>query len=139
MENETIFELTRNDWKYKGILFAYLDYKNFEFDDDISDLHKHEVVVTIWADENDDWIAKGRVKFSSGNKAVFEKNYGKNRNETKILTELYQEIPLKNKKWCRNKTQDIQGMMEILEKNNVIESIIVCEKEPSNKKYDDNQ
>lgn len=133
-KTQGIFDLSRTDWDYRGILFAEMDIDEMEKQmRNISPPIKQEwiagLMMIIWIDENKEWNMKCRIKFPSGNKQIMHKNYGKDCSETKILQELY-HIPLKNKVWTRNEVGTSDGMLDIMKNLDMIESIrVVDEKE----------
>lgn len=121
-----IFVLDRDDWSYKGVLFA---------DFDISEVEKNSpspmsvppnftagFMMIIWTDENGKWHAKMRIKFPSGSKISGEREFGKDSNETKILSQIYKDTALINKRWYKNPDGSIRGMLKIIEKSNMVES-----------------
>lgn len=125
MNSEYIFDVSREDWQYKGLLFAEIDNQgviaNYPGEAPPPRGYVAGFMALIWVDESGEWHVKGRFKFPSGNKQTIGKSFGKECNETKILTSLYQ-FPFKNKKWYPNKKGTIEGIMEILEESDMIES-----------------
>lgn len=132
-----IFDLTNPDWKYKGVLFAELDndktFSEPEFIDMPSPPKNFIVGVMgiIWTDEKDIWNLKLRFKLPSGIKQVMGFNFkneqesGVNVNETYILQSLYKKIPMKNKTWTKNPAETPMGILEIIQKLDMIESMTV--------------
>lgn len=129
-KDDIIFDLTRKDWKYKGVLFGEVD--NSQLDNcgmpPTPQKFAAGIMAVIWVDEEGTWHHKTRLKFlQSGNKHVFIKNYkkqkqeGVNVNETYVLQDIY-KFPLIYKLWTPNPSGEASGMLEILEKLNMIES-----------------
>lgn len=130
-ESTYIFDLTNPNYSYKGILFAELDFEEMD------KLAKSPfptpknyfagIMALIWTDEKGIWNVKFRIKFPSGNKQVSSKDYTEEFekkikvNETYILNELY-KMPMKNKNWMKNPDGTIDGILNILEKSDMIES-----------------
>ena len=130
-KSNIIFDLTRQDWNYKGILFAEMD-NNVIFGDMppyMKPLKDYVIGVMsiIWTDEKGIWRQKTRLKFPSGNKQVFEKDYGQVCNETKVLTDIYR-LGLINKTWYPNKDGTCEGILRTLEESDMIESMRVVGK-----------
>ena len=133
-EEEVVCDLTRKDWKYKGILFAEMDSSDPELVKSVGEMPPDYVaglMAVVYVDENGIWNAQARIKFPSGNKQVWRVEY-KNRedrqvNETLILQDFY-KLPLKNKGWYLNETEDQAGMFKILQDTNMIESIRILHK-----------
>lgn len=135
----TIFDITRKDWKYKGIFFAECDNKELSKNSGsfFPVLPKDFIIGImgiIYIDENNIWHSVMRLKFPSGTKQVIRRNYEKkskeniNINETYILNDFY-KFPMINKKWYKNPTEDIDGMLKIMEDSNMIESKKILSKE----------
>lgn len=122
MEN-VIFDFTRTDWKYKGVFTAFADIaecdKILGFPANDASSFLIEVWGIIWTDENNEWHAKLRFKFPSGTKEVGSKSYGKDCNETKILTDLY-KFPMRDKFWFKNPSQTGEGIYEIMVREDLI-------------------
>lgn len=123
-----IFVLDRDDWSYKGILFAEADVAIMFKDSGMPPPPKEWVagiMMMIWTDENGIWRSRIRFKYPSGNKMVASAEYGKDSNETKILSEIYSHVPMIYKKWYKNPDGSIEGMLKILEESDMIESKLV--------------
>lgn len=122
-KEEVIFDFTNPNWKYKGILFANFDTSEMEKEIGFPppSTFYGGFMAIIWIDENQDWIGKGRMKFSSGNKQIYSKNFGKKSSETEILQFFYQ-LPLKDKIWKKNPSEDVIGIIEIIKDLDMIES-----------------
>ena len=130
--SKVIFDLTRTDWIYKGILFAEVD--NAAIDKEFNcpfPAPKNFVVGVlgiIYVDEKGIWHGKMRLKFPSGNKQIctrdYDKEFKKNVkvNETYVLNDLY-KIPMINTAWYVNPDGSPAGMLKILEETDMIESI----------------
>lgn len=130
-EENYIFRFEKDSgWLYKGVLTAQIDKKAVyeEVNDkemplkDIS-TYQVEVLGMIWTDEVGEWNMKMRMKFPSGNKQAFSKKYGKDSNETFILQDMY-KMPMINKRWYKNPTGDLDKLIEIMLKNDLVESIV---------------
>jgi len=117
--NQTIFDLSNPKWIYKGVVSATLDHEEIMPGFPPPKGYIAEVIAIIWVNENSEWILKARMKFPSGNKQSYERNFGKNANETKLLTELYL-IPMKNKFWFPNVSGKGEDIIKILENNDMI-------------------
>ena len=134
-----IFDITNEKNIYKGVLFAELDHieaakkLNCPYPAPTSD-YIVGILALIWVDENGVWNAKMRLKFPSGNKQVISKKYEEEHkenihmNETYVLNHLY-EMPMKNKSWHKNKSGTPQGILDILEDTDMIESSTRVENE----------
>lgn len=130
--NKYIFDLTRKDWKYKGILLAECDIELFNKMDDcpmpLPIDYLIDIISLIWTDEKKDWNMKSRLKHPSGNKWVFSQNFKKidnnlkDINETYILTNFYKSFPMKNKRWFSNKNESAEGIIDLLIENEAIET-----------------
>lgn len=130
--SEVIFDLTKTDWTYKGVLFAEMD--NAEVDKEMNSPfptpkdYVAGVMAIIAIDPDGVWHLTARVKFPSGNKQVIRKAFDEehknqcNINETYILQYFYR-MPLKNKLWTANPDGTADGILKILEKTDMIESI----------------
>ena len=127
MSTEVIFDCTRKDWKYKGVLFAEIDCdKLFEDDSHLGPPpigFYGGILAVVYVDENGHWIYKQRIKFSSGNKQIVTKNFGKDRDENKIIENMCAHFPMKNQIWKKNLKEEGWGIIEILEDFDMIESI----------------
>jgi hypothetical protein len=126
-----IFDLTNPLFKYKGILSAIVD---------IDELSRSkacpchspkdsiiELIAIIWMNEKEEWNYKVRIKFPSGNKQVGGKNLGCYCNETKCLHDIYKIVPMKDKYWFKNPCGTVNGILEILEREEMILSIQTIE------------
>jgi hypothetical protein len=131
--SKVIFDLTNPKCIYKGVLFAEGD--NSQLDNfgipPIPQKFAPGIMAVIWVDEEGTWHHKTRMKFpQSGNKQVFSKNYKKeqqqgiNVNETYVLQDIY-KFPMKDKVWTPNPSGEGQGILEIIEKLDMIESAII--------------
>lgn len=133
-----IFDLTRLDYKYKGVLFAEAD--NAEVDKQMQTPfptpknYLAGIMAIIWTDENEVWHTKLRFKFPSGNKQVishsFDKEFeeGIKVNETYALQYLY-KFPMVNKTWLPNPDGTGMGIIDLIKKVDMIESIQIEEKD----------
>ncbi len=133
-----IFDVTREDWQYKGLLFAELDNQEIcNFSGLLNQGMPEDYIVgfmgLIWVDEKGIWNGKFRLKFPSENKQICHKIYDKEAknnipvNETVVLQEFY-KMPLIKKRWYKNESGKPEGILEILEKSDMIESKRVYEK-----------
>jgi hypothetical protein len=130
-KNNFIFDLTDFSKNYRGVLFAEVD--NEEMDNlwnsifGTSKRYVAGVMAVIWTDKDNKWFAKMRIKFPSGSKHVVSFDFSTpeyekiNVNETFILQYLYQ-MPMVNKIWTPNPSGDGIGIVEIMEKLDMIES-----------------
>lgn len=125
MTKDYIFEVARDDWLYKGILFAEAD--NKEIQDDCpfpkDDRFVTGIMGLIWVDEQGIWRGKIRLKFPSGNKICANVDGEKDWNETKILTGFY-KFPMINKRWYPNPDGSKEGILKIMQESNMIESMV---------------
>jgi hypothetical protein len=126
MTNENvIFEFRDDDGNnYRGVLFAEIDFAAIDKDID-SPVPQPKGFIAgfmaiIWTDKSNIWHMKGRTKFPSGSKMVHSKSYGKESNETLILQDLY-KMALHRKKWCKNNSGTVNGIMNIMHENDMIE------------------
>jgi hypothetical protein len=126
--SQIIFDLTRKDYSYKGVLFAELDNKAVQLEmGDPTPMPKGYiagVMAIIFTNENREWHLTARIKFPSGNKQVIRLQGGKDSNETKMLHELY-KMPLIHKKWTKNPDGTPEGILKIIEDLDMIESLMV--------------
>jgi hypothetical protein len=136
-EEKVIFDLTRLDHKYKGVLFAEVDLSQvdkamncpFRAPKD----YVAGIMALIWEDENGIWKSKTRIKYPSGNKQVFSLEYAKEHaegikvNETFILHSLY-KFPMINKKWYPNPKETPEGIIELMRDADMIESIKIIQR-----------
>jgi len=126
--SDVIFDCTRTDWKYKGVLFGEGDNSHDEVGwMKVPQKYAPGVMAIIWVDEEGTWHHKTRLKFpQSGSKQVFSKNYKKEQqqgikvNETYVLNDIY-KFPMINKTWTPNPSGDSWGIVEIMEKLDMIE------------------
>lgn len=125
-EQIIIFDLTRTDWKYKGVLFAEID-ENVMFSGigapPVNSDWYAGIMALIYVDEQGEWIYKQRVKFPSGNKQVGTKHFGKDSNENKIIEYMCSIFPMKNQIWKKNIKEDGWGIVEIIEDFDMIEDM----------------
>lgn len=131
-----IFDITRRDWKYKGVLLAQVDTEEINKEMNAAfptpKSYIAGIMGIIWVDERGVWNAKVMVKFPSGNKQVLTRIYegkqceGVNINTTYVLQDLYQ-LPIVNKNWYPNKDESPCGILDILAKTNMIDSYEVVE------------
>ena len=127
-------EIIFPDYKYKGVLFAEVDNeavdKKMNFPFPITKSYIAGIIGLIWVDEKEIWHSKFRIKFPSGNKQVFSQDYDEefkekvNMNVTYVLHKLY-KMPMKNKTWYPNPTEDIDGIIKIFKDSDMIESFKV--------------
>jgi hypothetical protein len=126
--SQVIFELTRTDYSYKGVLFAELD--NVALQKEMGDPtpmpkdYLIGVMAVIFTDEKGEWHLTARIKFPSGNKQVIRLQGGKDSNETKMLQELY-KMPLIHKRWTKNPDGSPEGILKTIEDLDMIESRMV--------------
>lgn len=127
-----IFDLTRKDYKYKGLLFAQIDNEAVIKESGISPppgcVWSAEIIAMIWTDENNVWNAKMMIIFPSGNMQCLRNSYPnqENVNETKILQEIY-KFPMVKKEWNKN-DGTIEGMFNILAENGKLEFVKMLNK-----------
>lgn len=123
-EQTVIFDLTKENCDYRGIIFADVDFAAMPdgCGPPLPASFQAGVMAIIFIDENGDWQLVSRIKFPSGNKQVIKKNFGKDSSETVILQTLY-NTPMKNKIWARNHGGKPDGIVKILEDLDMIESI----------------
>ena len=129
MEKNYIFKLDREDYNYRGILFADLDLKKISLDCPVnffSSNYETGFMGIIWTDEKGMWHFKGRVKFPSGNKMSTENSYEDEHKEELSLSVQYvledmKRLPLINEVWYPNPTGSIDGMIEIMKNSDMIE------------------
>lgn len=131
-----LFEFTRTDYLYKGIFFGELDHLdiNKQMGNVIPEIYLEAfntgVMGSIWVDEKGIWHSKVMVRYPSGSTTILGKDYdyaaekGIKINETYILQHIYQ-IPMKNKKWYPNPSGDIEGILNIMAKNDMINSFVI--------------
>ncbi|MFA7192373.1 MAG: hypothetical protein WC089_03700 [Candidatus Paceibacterota bacterium] len=124
-KNDYIFVLDREDYDYKGVLFAEADDLEMGGPKMPKD-YVAGIMGIIWTDEKGQWHAKMRIKFPSGNKQVMTLNFEKefdekmNINETYVLNRMYQ-MPMKNKVWTKNPGGTIPGIVKIVQDLNMVE------------------
>ncbi len=129
-DNSIIFDLTRHDYNYKGVLFAEMDNKAVFAETGMPPPKKWTagVMAIIWTDEIGCWHSKIRIKFPSGNKQVtsrsFEEEFNEkvNVNETYVLNKIY-EIPMVNKIWTKNPDGSPEGIVKIIKDLDMVESM----------------
>lgn len=131
-KSQIIFDLTRLDYKYKGVLFAEAD--NAEVDKQIGSHIRTPkdyvagIMAIIWTDEKGMWHTKLRFKFPSGNKQVISHSFDKEFeewvkvNETYALQYLY-KFPMVNKRWFPNPEETGMGIVNLIQKADMIESM----------------
>lgn len=136
-KSSVIFDLTNSKNTYKGILFAELDnnecIKRMEesFPPPPSD-YCVGVIGIIWIDEQGVWNAKVTLKLPTGNKQVLSKKYDKehfmkvNINETYVLNHIYR-LPMKKKMWLKNEDGTANGILDLIKKFYMFESLWVEE------------
>jgi hypothetical protein len=123
----TIFDLRRKDWKYKGVFFAELDNDEILMTPGYEGLGKPPkgftagVMAIIWVDEKERWNCKFRIKFPGGSKHVVTLDPEQGSNVEKLL-EKVKLMPMKNTIWYPNESETSHGIVEILEKTDMIES-----------------
>ncbi len=135
-----IFDLTRQDCQYKGVLFAELDNQEVcntvGMPGRVADDYCVGFMGLIWVDEKGIWNGKFRLKFPSENKQICHKIYdeeAKNNitvNETLVLHDFYR-LPLIRKRWYKNESGKPEGILEILKESDMIESMKVYKAEES--------
>jgi hypothetical protein len=134
--SENIFEFDDcENTTFKGVLSAEVD--NTEMDKQLftpismraPKSYIAEVFGMIWVDKQGEWHMRMRIKFPSGNKQVIGKSYGKEANETLILHDMY-KLPMVNKYWFPNPKGTFMALLEIMKKNDLIESSKVIIKQP---------
>ena len=134
-KDDIIFDLTRKDWKYKGVFFGRIDNEvvekkcNFSFP--ITSFMRNSyfvgIMAIIYMDENSKWNLVARIKFPSGKKQVIRKCFStpedsnKNINETYCLQFLY-KFPIINKIWKNNPSGEGEGILKILINLDMIKS-----------------
>lgn len=140
-KDNIIFDLTNSSNKYKGVLFAEMD--NSAVDKECNAPFPTPkgyvvgVMAVIWTDKNDKWYLTARIKFPSGNKQVIKMDFSKpeykniNINETYVLQELY-KLPMINKIWTPNPSGESWGILEIMQKLDMIESSTIEVKDAKN-------
>lgn len=136
-EETVIFNLTREDYLYKGILFAEADNRQMDKEMNNPFVTPKDYVVgvmaIIWVDEKSIWHSKMRLKFPSGNKQVVSANYEKENeegitvNETLVLQELYR-FPMINKTWLPNPDGTPEGIVKLIQDIDMIENIKVVKR-----------
>lgn len=133
-ERGIIFDLSREDWDYKGIFFGELDTNavDKEYGMAAPKGFVAGIMAIIWVDETDTWHLSTRIKYPSGNKTVFhcayhlEKVEGVNVNETYALNHLY-KFPMTNKVWTPNPEGKAEGILKIMKDLDMIESCRVVQ------------
>lgn len=126
-----IFDLTRHDYNYKGVLFAEMDTEAALTEMGMTPLQKDYcagIMGLIWTDEKGQWHGKLCIKFPSGNKQVIICNFedefknGVKINETYVLNHFY-KLPMIRKTWTKNHKGTIDGILKIIENLDMIESV----------------
>lgn len=117
-----IFDLSREDWKYKGIIEGELDcMKMFDFPCMVLPRnYEVEFWAIIYTDENDIWHLRGRNKFPSGSKQSFSKEFGKDCKPTDILSFVNSMFPFKRVKWHRNDPETGDALLELMKREDLI-------------------
>lgn len=123
---DCIFNFSNPACKIKGIMSAVVDIEEvlklsdfpFAFRKDFG----AEVIGIIWIDENHIWQWKMRIEFPSGNKQVVYGDCGKNSDEDTCLNEM-QKLPMKEFYYFPNAAEDVNGLIEIMKKNDLIKSL----------------
>ena len=107
-----IFDITRRDWKYRGLLTAELDKSKFNKSNPYRKLS-----AMLWIDENNIWNAKIAIESKSGKKSTLETSFKENPNidEEGVLNFIC-KIPVKNKVWTKNPDGSIEQMYNIISK-----------------------
>lgn len=132
-DNHIIFRLDRDDYDYKGVLFADLDVGSSAEEMGMPPPPKGYqagVMGIIWTDEKGQWHGKMRIKFPSGNKQVITCNFedefknGVKVNETYVLNRFY-KMPMINKVWRKNEDGTPQGIVKLIQELDMIESMRV--------------
>lgn len=127
---EVIFDLSDPDCVWKGVFFGEMD--NKAIDNEVQGPIKTPnwyvvgVMALIWTDKDGIWHIRARIKFPSGSKQVIQKSFypkeHENINETRLLQELY-TIPIVNKHWYPNPSGTQEGIIELIEKAGMVESM----------------
>jgi len=133
MTDNVIFDCTRTDWKYKGVLFAEVDEIEMFKEMEPPPLDWYGgILALIYINENGEWIYKQRIKFSSGNKQMCMKCFGKDSTENKIIEYMCTALPMKNQIWKKNIKEDGWGIVEIIKDFDMVQSMCIVSKETSN-------
>ena len=125
-ERDCIFNFTNPDWQYKGVLSAIVD--NDSVCKEMGEpkrMHRKyiaEVIAFVWVDENGIWNFKARIKFPSGNKQTFAGELGKDSNEDEAVKTIC-KMPMKEKYWFPNPKGTVEGLIEVMQENDLIESM----------------
>lgn len=140
MNEDTIFDLTDPDCIWKGVFFGEMDNKAIDEQIQCPTIFKTPkgyvvgIMALIWIDKDGIWHIRARVKFPSGSKQTIQKDFNPkehdNLNETRLLQELY-KIPIVNKQWYPNPCGTPEGIIELIQKADMVESMrITCQNEP---------
>ena len=125
-EKECIFNFTNPNWQYKGVFSGILD--NDAINKEMNAMFSSpksfiaEVIAFVWVDEKGIWNFKARVKFPSGNKQTFGRSLGENSNEEEAVKAIC-KMPMKEKFWFSNPDGTVEGLIEVMIINDLIESI----------------
>lgn len=114
-----IFELDHEDWQYKGIVSGLWKAPANNLMP-IPNKYWPEVLGLIYVDETGDWLFRCRLKFHSGDKIVSTKCFGKDVNETKVLSKVYEMMELVNKVWLKNPSGKGIDIMQLLKDNDMV-------------------
>ena len=129
--SKPIFDLSNDKNIYKGVFFAEMDLTKNKNGTLILSLLPNfcpGIMGIIWVDEHGIWNAKMRVKYPSGSKQVLTRQYKEEYdnnfpiNETYILSEIY-KFPMKNKKWLKNESGKGEGIVELLQQEDMIKFV----------------
>lgn len=121
---EIIFDLSDDKKDYRGILFANVDKKQIEQEDNvkIEESENAQVTALIWINPDKSWEMKGCLKYEDGETQILEGKFDEAVNETYILTAIY-NIPLTNKRWHRNPCGTAKGIRRIIDEENFPETL----------------
>lgn len=131
-KSKIIFDISRDDWNYKGIFFGEID--NVTVDKECKPPFPTPkeylvgVMAIIYIDENEIWHLVARMKFPTGNKHVLrrafieKKDKDKTINETYCLQYLY-KMPMSKKLWTPNPSGKGWDIVKIIQNLDMIESV----------------
>jgi|SRR3974390_1203805 len=133
-DDGVIFDLSRQDWKYKGVFFGEMD--NAAVDKEMNSpfptpkSYVAGMMAIIWTDEKGVWHLTARIKFPSGNKQVIRKSFNQKEDSNKTINETYclqflYKMPMINKTWTPNPSGEGWDILEIIKKLDMIESFEV--------------
>lgn len=133
MDNEQIiFDLSRKDWKYKGVFFGEMD--NAAVDKECNAPfptpkgYVAGMMAIIYTDEKGIWHLVARIKFPSGNKQVIRKAFNEKEDSNKTINETYclqflYKMPMINKVWTPNPSGEGWDILEIIKNLDMVESM----------------